>query len=69
MKKLNKVASLFATAALATSDVGRVRPSQSTIDNWVSGTRAPLEERHQRTVLARWLLDARHRASQIAMAR
>src|SRR3982751_740459 len=38
MKKLNKVASLFATAALAYS-VGGV--SAQTVDNWVSGTGLP----------------------------
>ena len=38
MKKLNKVASLFATAALATSMSGAF--AQST-DNWVSGTGLP----------------------------
>jgi OOP family OmpA-OmpF porin len=38
MKKLNKVASLFATAALATSFVG---VSAQTVDNWVSGTGLP----------------------------
>ena len=38
MKKLNKVASLFATAALASS-VASV--SAQTVDNWVSGTGLP----------------------------
>jgi OOP family OmpA-OmpF porin len=38
MKKLNKVASLFATAALATSFAG---VSAQTVDNWVSGTGLP----------------------------
>ena len=38
MKKLNKVASLFATAALASSFVG---VSAQTVDNWVSGTDLP----------------------------
>ena len=38
MKKLNKVASLFATAALATCAVG---VSAQTVDNWVSGTGLP----------------------------
>ena len=38
MKKLNKVASLFATVALASS-VGGV--SAQTVDNWVSGTGLP----------------------------
>ncbi len=38
MKKLNKVASLFATAALASS-VSSV--SAQTVDNWVSGTGLP----------------------------
>ena len=38
MKKLNKVASLFATAALAFSAVG---VSAQTVDNWVSGTGLP----------------------------
>lgn len=37
MKKLNKVASLFATAALATSVSGA---SAQTVDNWVSGSGA-----------------------------
>lgn len=37
MKKLNKVASLFATAALATSMSGA---SAQTVDNWVSGSGA-----------------------------
>ena len=39
MKKLNKVASLFATAALASSCHARV--SAQTVDNWVSGTGLP----------------------------
>ena len=38
MKKLNKVASLFATAALASSFAG---VSAQTVDNWVSGTGLP----------------------------
>ncbi len=38
MKKLNKVASLFATAALATSMSGAMAQS---VDNWVSGTGLP----------------------------
>ena len=38
MKKLNKVASLFATAALASSVAG---VSAQTVDNWVSGTGLP----------------------------
>jgi OOP family OmpA-OmpF porin len=38
MKKLNKVASLFATAALASSFTG---VSAQTVDNWVSGTGLP----------------------------
>ena len=38
MKKLNTVASLFATAALATSFTG---VSAQTVDNWVSGTGLP----------------------------
>ena len=38
MKKLNKVASLFATAALAISAAG---VSAQTVDNWVSGTGLP----------------------------
>jgi OOP family OmpA-OmpF porin len=38
MKKLNKVASLFATAALATSFAG---VSAQSVDNWVSGTGLP----------------------------
>ncbi len=38
MKKLNKVASLFATAALATSMSGAFA---QTVDNWVSGTGLP----------------------------
>lgn len=38
MKKLNKVASLFATAALASSMSGA---SAQTVDNWVSGTGLP----------------------------
>ncbi len=38
MKKLNKVASLFATAALASSFVG---VSAQSVDNWVSGTGLP----------------------------
>ena len=43
MKKLNKVASLFATAAVATSMSGafaQTSPSQS-VDNWVSGYGLP----------------------------
>jgi OOP family OmpA-OmpF porin len=40
MKKLNKVASLFATAALASSFTG-VGVSAQTVDNWVSGTGLP----------------------------
>ncbi|MDQ6680163.1 MAG: OmpA family protein, partial [Pseudomonadota bacterium] len=38
MKKLNKVASLFATAALATSMTGAFAQS---VDNWVSGYGLP----------------------------
>ena len=38
MKKLNKVASLFATAALATSMSGAFAQS---VDNWVSGSGLP----------------------------
>ena len=38
MKKLNKVASLFATAALAFSAAG---VSAQSVDNWVSGTGLP----------------------------
>ncbi len=38
MKKLNKVASLFATAALASTSMG---VSAQTVDNWVSGTGLP----------------------------
>ena len=38
MKKLNKVASLFATAALASSFTA---VSAQTVDNWVSGTGLP----------------------------
>ncbi|MEO7008406.1 MAG: outer membrane protein OmpA, partial [Caldimonas sp.] len=38
MKKLNKVASLFASAALATSMAGAMAQS---VDNWVSGTGLP----------------------------
>ncbi|HEX7435188.1 MAG TPA: OmpA family protein, partial [Caldimonas sp.] len=38
MKKLNKVASLLATAALATSMSGAFA---QTVDNWVSGTGLP----------------------------
>ena len=38
MKKLNKVASLFATVALASSVAG---VSAQTVDNWVSGTGLP----------------------------
>src|SRR3954465_10952569 len=38
MKKLNKVASLFATAALASSFTG---VSAQGVDNWVSGTGLP----------------------------
>ena len=38
MKKLNKVASLFATAALASSFAN---VSAQTVDNWVSGTGLP----------------------------
>jgi OOP family OmpA-OmpF porin len=38
MKKLNKVASLFATAALASSFTG---VSAQVVDNWVSGTGLP----------------------------
>ena len=38
MKKLNKVASLFATAALASSFTG---VSAQTVDNWVSGFGLP----------------------------
>ena len=40
MKKLNKVASLFATAALASSFTA-VGVSAQTVDNWVSGTGLP----------------------------
>ena len=39
MKKLNKVASLFATAALATSMSGAFA---QTVDNWVSGADSKL---------------------------
>ena len=38
MKKLNKVASLFATAAFAFSTAGA---QAQTVDNWVSGTGLP----------------------------
>ena len=43
MKKLNKVASLFATAAVATSMSGAfAQPAQTgSVDNWVSGTGLP----------------------------
>jgi len=42
MKKLNKVASLFATAALASTVVGvSAQSPQGTVDNWVSGTGLP----------------------------
>ena len=69
MKKLNKVALLFAAAALATAPARRAnsarapQPTAATaIDNWQNGTgELRLEERHQRTVLARCQLDARHR--------
>ena len=67
MKKLNKVASLFASAALAAL-VSPAFRAPDRCDNWVSGTGAALEERHQRTVLARWRLDAGHRPAKAAMA-
>ena len=43
MKKLNKVASLFATAAVATSMSGAFAQTSptGTVDNWVSGTGLP----------------------------
>ncbi len=45
MKKLNKVASLFATAALASAATGAF--AQSGADNWVNCDRPAVEERHQ----------------------
>ena len=41
MKKLNKVASLFATAALAASVGGVSAQTGRSVDNWVSGTGLP----------------------------
>ena len=41
MKKLNKVASLFATAALATPMSGAFARQAQSVDNWVSGTGLP----------------------------
>ena len=61
MKKLNKVASLFATAALASPCHRRLGA-----DGRQLGQRhGLLEERHERTVLARWHLDARHRPARL----
>ena len=52
MKKLNKVASLFATAALALFVTGVVGADGGQLGQ---RHRPALEERHQRTLLARWL--------------
>ena len=62
MKKLNKVASLFATAALASSFTGVLGADRRQLGQ---RHRLALEERHQRAVLARWLLDARHRPARL----
>ena len=47
MKKLNKVAMLFASAALAAplTVFAQAKP----VDNWRSGDRSGLEERYRRT--------------------
>jgi OOP family OmpA-OmpF porin len=58
MKKLNKVAVLFASAALAAPIAGFAQGSRSTTGVQCRWHR--LEERHQRTVLARCQLDAGH---------
>ena len=59
MKKLNKVAVLFASAALA-APIAAFAQAKS-IDNWRASDGTAVEERHQRTLLARCQLDAGHR--------
>jgi OOP family OmpA-OmpF porin len=63
MKKLNKVAMLFASAALvapiSTTFAQPVDPAR--VDNWRNVDGQVWKERHPRAVLARQFLDARHR--------
>jgi outer membrane protein OmpA-like peptidoglycan-associated protein len=74
MKKLNKVAMMFAVAALATAAGAQTRSPAAnggTVDRQLAERhrRTGLEKRHQRTVLARCQLDAGHRRRSVATAR